>query len=191
MNINNFGPFNADVWGSVSDWAMVAVTFYTLRYLRDTLKSQKDVQSLQQENTRIEQYKHRSSLKPTFALDAVTFKDDTIEQLVNLIVKFTFKANDNPAFKLSLKDSEFNKGWQVRFNINSQRNVLKGDEFSFYAGFQVQMRDNMYADTITFILNYNDADRNNYNQHIEYTVINGSHFRTINLPEFVEKLAAD
>ncbi|MDP9076163.1 MAG: hypothetical protein M3O71_01965 [Bacteroidota bacterium] len=36
-------PFLSDVWGTVSDWVMIAVTTITAIFLYKTLKSQKEV----------------------------------------------------------------------------------------------------------------------------------------------------
>lgn len=48
MDINNFDPFNSEVWGTFSDWAMVSVTGLTALLLLKTLRSQIKVQELQQ-----------------------------------------------------------------------------------------------------------------------------------------------
>jgi hypothetical protein len=53
MNINDFGPFSANVWGTVSDWIMVSVTTLTALFLIKTFKSQKKVQLMQQSITDI------------------------------------------------------------------------------------------------------------------------------------------
>jgi hypothetical protein len=191
MDINSFGPFSAEVWGSVSDWSMVAVTFYTLRYLRDTLKSQKEVQQLQQENTRIEQFKHRQSLLPTFSLETTTFKDNSVGEYLNIIIQFNFKANHNPAFKVTFGDSKYNDTWQMNVDLNKESTALKDSQVVIHAALETKLINDMFTDSISFALNYNDADRNNYNQIIDYTIINGNHFSTIGLPEFITKFSAD
>lgn len=71
FNINNFGPFQPDVWGTVSDWAMVGVTFFTLRYLIKTLRSQLEVQTIQQDLAKIENYRYKISIQPYFELEVV------------------------------------------------------------------------------------------------------------------------
>jgi len=59
MNINNWVPFAAEVWGTVSDWAMVAVTALTAYFLVKTFRSQQKVQILQQDITDIEKERYR------------------------------------------------------------------------------------------------------------------------------------
>jgi hypothetical protein len=78
FDINNFGPFQSDVWGSFSDWVMLIVTFFTLLYLiktfkaqhnslgiqQKTLESQLVVQKAQQLSTEIEQKRYESEIRP-------------------------------------------------------------------------------------------------------------------------------
>ncbi len=44
--------FNAQVWGTVSDWVMIGVTAATAYYLYQTLQSQRETQDLQQKTTK-------------------------------------------------------------------------------------------------------------------------------------------
>ena len=45
--INNFTPFQADVWGTVSDWVMIVVTTVTAFAIWFTFREQKEVTKLQ------------------------------------------------------------------------------------------------------------------------------------------------
>lgn len=56
--------FEAQVWGTVSDWVMIIVTFATALLLLLTLKSQKEVQRTQNELFRIESIRFKESIKP-------------------------------------------------------------------------------------------------------------------------------
>jgi len=49
MDINNFGPFRFEVWGNVSDWAMVIVTAITGILILLTFRSQQKLQKLENE----------------------------------------------------------------------------------------------------------------------------------------------
>ena len=69
FDVNNFGPFNAEVWGTTSDWFMFAVTGITAIYLIKTFRSQKEVQRLQQEVTSIEIARHKSEIMPIFKVE--------------------------------------------------------------------------------------------------------------------------
>lgn len=83
MDINNFGPFNSNVWGTFSDWTLVTVTFFTLLYLvktfkaqsaslgiqQKTLESQFAVQKFQQQATEIEQRRYESEIRPDVRIE--------------------------------------------------------------------------------------------------------------------------
>ena len=82
LNVNSFGPFHFDIWGSVADWAMVFVTFFTLLYLiktfraqasslsilQKTLDSQLTVQRLHVKSTTIENERFRKENMPSFSV---------------------------------------------------------------------------------------------------------------------------
>lgn len=53
MDINNFGPFRFEVWGNVSDWAMVIVTAITGILILLTFRSQQKLQKLENEIYRL------------------------------------------------------------------------------------------------------------------------------------------
>lgn len=56
--------FDATLWGSISDWFMIAVTAATAYYLYKTLQSQKQVQLTQNKLFEIESIRFRESIKP-------------------------------------------------------------------------------------------------------------------------------
>ncbi|GEM_PF-2814130 len=66
MDINNFGIFHSEVWGTVSDWVMVVVTTLTAIFLYFSLKSQRQVQKMQQSLTIIEQNNYLHKIRPDF-----------------------------------------------------------------------------------------------------------------------------
>ncbi|WP_157280224.1 hypothetical protein [Pedobacter borealis] len=83
MNINNFGPFNSDTWGNVSDWTMVVVTFFTFIYLvrtfsaqrrsitiqDETLRLQIESQKIQFDQLSLEKLKHANEVMPKFVVE--------------------------------------------------------------------------------------------------------------------------
>jgi hypothetical protein len=107
MDINNFGPFNADTWGSVSDWTMVIVTALTAWYLYKTLTSQTIVQGLQQKLTDIEGLRVKYEIMPQFEMvnqmqHPPIFEDGYMSLFV--IMKFTNTGNfDARNFKFKLQ----------------------------------------------------------------------------------------
>ncbi|WDF57210.1 hypothetical protein [Mucilaginibacter sp. KACC 22063] len=66
MNINHFGPFSPDVWGSVSDWVYIIVTTATLYFIYRTFRSQLEVQRMQLRITDIENERYRQETLPVF-----------------------------------------------------------------------------------------------------------------------------
>ena len=80
IDINNFGPFHADVWGTFSDWVMILVTIATFIALlitlflhRQKLKSQTDVQANQDKITEIEQKRFKFQIRPEFKIKSYYF----------------------------------------------------------------------------------------------------------------------
>lgn len=71
MDVNDFGPFQADVWGNVGDWVMIIVTIVTAYYLYQTLNSQNETMYLQKRITDIELHRHRLSIQPKFEVSFV------------------------------------------------------------------------------------------------------------------------
>lgn len=61
-------PFYAEVWGTVSDWVMIAVTAGTAVFLFLTLRSQIKVQKAQQKIMRIEYNKFLDYIKPELTI---------------------------------------------------------------------------------------------------------------------------
>jgi len=66
MNINHFGPFSSDVWGTVSDWIYIIVTATTLYFIYRTFRSQLEVQRMQLKITNIENERYRHETLPVF-----------------------------------------------------------------------------------------------------------------------------
>jgi hypothetical protein len=93
IDVNNFGPFDANVWGTVSDVFIVIVTAITAVYLYRTLKSQILVQKMQQSLTDIENERYRVEYKPVFELVPVSVKE---------IKNDEDRTESNISFKLSL-----------------------------------------------------------------------------------------
>lgn len=80
MEINNFGPFHSGVYGTVSDVIVLLVSMATLYYLyqtfqsqghvlrsqQESLKSQLEIQKLQEKITTFEQIRFASEVAPIF-----------------------------------------------------------------------------------------------------------------------------
>jgi len=103
MNINNFGPFSSDVWGTVSDWAMVIVTGSTLFYIIRTFKSQYEVQKLQQQSTNIENEKFRIHITPVFELLLIKSEFNFINDEVEIKILLDFRPIQNECLNLKIE----------------------------------------------------------------------------------------
>lgn len=75
--------YNPDLYGSLTDWLMLAVTIVTARYLWLTLQSQSMVQKLQQQTTNIENERFRLEVQPNFSMSItknnIKIVDDNVE----------------------------------------------------------------------------------------------------------------
>ncbi|MCX2479415.1 hypothetical protein OQY15_09965 [Pedobacter sp. MC2016-15] len=86
-------PFVSDVWGNMSEWAMVMVTCYTLYYLVETLKSQLEVQRLQAKITLIENEKYRRDSMPRFTvkIESLSHKYEDDQCLCEMLINYTLE----------------------------------------------------------------------------------------------------
>jgi hypothetical protein len=88
MNVNSLALLDASVWGTVSDWVMIAVTTGTLYFILRTFRSQLKVQQLQQQYTNIENEKFRLEVVPSFDLkiSQKTFEREPGEIITLLLI---------------------------------------------------------------------------------------------------------
>jgi hypothetical protein len=98
MDVNNFGPFDADVWGTFSDWIIAAATVGSIILLVKTLRSQTSVQILQLRVTRIENEKFRVENLPKFEIKiSNVVYGDTTQERFELSVLFNIYLLKNSA----------------------------------------------------------------------------------------------
>ncbi len=104
MNINYFGPFDASVWGTVSDWVMVSVTILTAIFLIRTFKSQKKVQIMQQSITDIENERYRIEYRPKFEIIPLKIESRKEGERVRSVIHFKLKLIENEAKNVEVID---------------------------------------------------------------------------------------
>lgn len=114
--------FNAEVWGTVSDWMVIAITVVTAVYLYRTLKSQMEVQKMQQEITQIETHIFRERIRPILNIldqeyDPTRFK-----------ISFKISIQQN-----SLKHPKFISPIPLRFKSHTIINITDLSEGYLYA----------------------------------------------------------
>lgn len=148
-------PFAADVWGTVSDWAMVVVTIVTAYFIWRTLNSQVAVQKAQSEMLKIEMNRRIAEIKPSFSfvsLEESKFESDKLflklnkndVYVANVHLSFTiFSSNVSGASqKKSLSNAEVQSN-DLRFtfvkgkiNLNYNSLIILGLEFEDELGTQ-------------------------------------------------------
>jgi len=173
MDINNFGPFNADTWGTVSDWFVALVTLVTAYYLYKTLKSQLKVQELGQQALEFERVRFTRETRPDFELTGIDSKIVRTNDSDELEVIVTIKnIASHSAYNVRIiVDNDLDK-WVLDESWKDQHEVVSGAVL--YAGFKgpsfsdkkpVYAIDvNIFDPLIRIIINYQDVFKNNYSQ---------------------------
>lgn len=107
LSINNFGPFEADVWGTVSEWVMVVVTLGTGIAIILTFLEQRKVTESQLKLQEIETDRYRKEIRPRFELKNER-KPYTFAALpsVYFIQELSIVLNDNSLIDFTLKITE-------------------------------------------------------------------------------------
>lgn len=178
MDINNFGPFDSAVWGTVSDWTMVVVTFFTLLYLiktfiaqnyslgvqQQTLASQLSVQKDQNELTRIELERHRNEIKPI-----LTGIPETLHPLVfsNNASFDVRNSSDFPAYNITITAS--NPKWIIRLPYEPLESLMPGRHFvaEFLIDTENEQSPEMLEGGLIHV-NFSDKSGNKYVQYIAF-----------------------
>lgn len=172
MEIINFGPFNADVWGTVSDWVMTVVTAITAIFLWLTLKSQSQVQKDQQEITKIEQFNHRRQLLPSFNLEAFTHeKADNQKEFTR--VMFTLKVLNNLAKNIYIYYNTTGD-WTVGLKAGKNIDMMQNDKRTF-DGTLTFIPGEFHEGQIFFTFEFSDDYGTKYRQNINYLCFDVSH----------------
>jgi hypothetical protein len=173
MDLNNFGPFQADVWGTFSDWIMIIVTGITAYYLYRTLQSQKEVSILQKKITDIESYKHRMGILPRFKVDFIRKDIMNSSNTVSGMFSARFTNNENMAlntvFKIIVEeDVDFRPLFANPYlnpRIQPSERILLTSKFSAFTHSSATHL-NMFWYPLNLEIQYNDVDKNHYKQAI-------------------------
>ncbi|SEL23514.1 hypothetical protein [Parapedobacter koreensis] len=162
-------PFDANVWGTASDWVMIFVTAITAYYLYQSLKSQREIQLMQQKVTKIEEYDYLMKIKPNFkiSIDRSTIKPKNLSgpQIVNCLA--ILEAENHTAINVKvLIRTYINNELQAEYDESFDRyepkygNVLKIDQFEV-------KRDGSDKFHITYNITYDDIEGNSYKKRIK------------------------
>jgi len=162
-------PFEADVWGTASDWVMIFVTAITAFYLYQSLKSQREIQLMQQKVTKIEEYDYLMKIKPDFkiSIDRCTIKPKNLNgpQVVNGLAILETENHTAINVKILIRtyiNNELRTERDESFDYREPQyeTALKIDEFEI-------KRDGSDNFHITYNITYQDVDGNHYKKRIK------------------------
>lgn len=191
-------PFRSDVWGSVSDWAMITVTALTAFFLWRTLKSQIDIQTLQTKLFGIEKERFRSEILPVFNVridkEQLEFEGDEIIFDIGFL---TIVLNQHWAYKVAFKLSDGS-----RSNSSDNKWALSETEMFFQrqepftativtGEFNGKRHSEQYYFSLDLNIKYEDRDKNKYEQRAHIYLSNsmdGIPRIQVTQPELVESI---
>jgi len=157
--------FEAQVWGTVSDWVMIAVTLATAVLLLLTLKSQKEVQRTQNELFRIESIRFKESIKPKLNFSVCAHQPKTDNKEKRILSLEINNETTGTALKISrlLETHTNNAQLSGTDGLDSKRNHLTKDDKPILFHFGINSASVQY---ILFTIRYEDVAENRYKQRV-------------------------
>ncbi|HEY4323107.1 MAG TPA: hypothetical protein VGN20_03955 [Mucilaginibacter sp.] len=154
LSLNSFVPFESDVWGTVSDWAMVIVTGITAIFIYRTFRAQLKVTKDQTELLKIEQIRLREQFRTEIDVSGGNEWTSVNTFWVNI------KAINHNAFNLKIKIVRAS-GYPLRL-LNEEIVLLKMENWVGVIKQEVNHEDlkNEYEIQIS----YEDANGKSYIQ---------------------------
>ncbi|WDF79531.1 hypothetical protein PQ469_05880 [Mucilaginibacter sp. KACC 22773] len=152
MAINNFGPFQSDVWGTVSDWITILVYLITAYFIYKTLRSQLAIQ-------RIESNRASREIRPYFSLETRIDENKTGLKLV---------CHNHTAFDVYTGvniDASLNPTGDLNLQSKNYFHFIKPGQDSWYTN---PMWGNPFVNGCLQI-NYKDEDGREYEQKIYFS----------------------
>lgn len=122
-------PLYAEIWGTVSDWIMIAVTAVTAFFLYKTLNSQRIVQKAQQRITDIEEHQHLERIKPDFDLHFIADNRTNTKEGVKITFHLQFNNMGETANDVKINCTSSTTLNNVSFPLTGN-NIQKGMEIS-------------------------------------------------------------
>ena len=101
-------PFNVEIWGTVSDWAMVVITAATGLLLYLTLRAQLNL-------TKIERYKYKLLVKPELKADVRLMLISTKNGKRSASVNIDLEVKEHKCLieKITITENNNTKDWQI------------------------------------------------------------------------------
>lgn len=145
-------PFDSGVWGTASDWMMVAVTFVTAMYLVRTFIEQKRANY-------ISYSQHRRTIKPKFELIRLPF----VKTRQNGYLKVTLRENELYNLNVSYISETFNKQGAKYF----PKEMVPNTTLTFYIK---DLNESRTGTRVCCTLTFDDNEGNKYIQRIELQI---------------------
>jgi len=159
--------FEPNIWGTVSDWVMITVTFITAVLLLLTLKSQKNVQHTQNELFKIENIRFKESIKPILKYSVSKNQAKSDDKNKKLLTIEVINETSSSALKISriVAENEHTKQLFTVMGFDDKRDHLtKGDNpLLFHFGIDLDTPSSHY---ITFVMKYQDISETKYQQRV-------------------------
>ncbi|MEO7214903.1 hypothetical protein [Mucilaginibacter sp.] len=152
--------FSAEVWGTVSDWFIVAVTSLTAFYLYKTLKSQQEVQKTQNELFTIESIRFKESIKPILKYTGTTQLMHPGDKTKKILTVEVLNETSSNALNISKIISEKDQIFIPMGFSDTRTHLVKGDApllFHF-------LIDRKGGGFVNFSLSYQDIAGTKYKQ---------------------------
>ncbi|GAA4100427.1 hypothetical protein [Mucilaginibacter panaciglaebae] len=150
----------AEVWGTVSDWFMVAVTSVTAFYLYKTLRSQQEVQKTQNELFTIENIRFKESIKPILKYTGTTQMMHPGDETKKILTVEVSNETSSNALNISKIVSEKDQIFIPMGFSDTRTHLVKGDApllFHF-------LIDPKGGGFVSFSLSYQDIAGTKYKQ---------------------------
>ncbi|MGZ3758114.1 MAG: hypothetical protein ACXVAY_06940 [Mucilaginibacter sp.] len=167
MNINHFGPFAPEVWGSVSDWVYIIVTTATLYFIYRTFMAQLEVQRMQLKITNIENEWYRKESLPIFEAEVLEDQPGQPTDADKLLVSIGFGLKNSECKNLKLTvTSHMAKNLKWNHLAGNFQYVMAGGCNLIDVLVTKKDEENPYMFPIELNFQYEDMVGNQYKQNI-------------------------
>ena len=157
--------FDPNIWGTVSDWIMILVTFVTAILLLLTLKSQKEVQQTQNELFRIESIRFRESIKPKLVFSVHQHQPKTDNKDKKIFALEITNETQTTAFNITrqVETNEITKQLVGLDAFDNRRDHLTKGDRPIVLYFGIDSETTKY---ILFTIKYEDVAETKYKQRV-------------------------
>jgi len=182
--LSKYFPLDSAVWGTVSDWVMVIVTFFTAIYLYRTLQAQLKI-------TKIEELRYRKSIMPVFDVNIAPNTSCVLADgqfIVDAFFEIKLVSENKARFVFIYLPDDNEWKYSVK-NQNIMKNFSSKDLFSFEAvrtGKAIPLEENKPAiefANLSFNVEFSDELDNMYVQRVNYNRLNGFESISVASPE--------